>query len=455
MAESRDRSSSTEPQLKFPGFLLYRRLSDTHFHCQQSRLNEGLTLCKQEAPCDVCKDWLPEALEALEKAAQQKRKHKAAVRAGKKSQEMDNSIEIHAPDEGIKAPPAKRRDDGSSKTKKRAESATLSKAQSANQPSRSRDTLSKATEAESAGPVTRRRPFHPAALWWEDPGLTAVQCLLGPTDLNTIDHAVVIGADEVTGRRDITTHRGPATCPDVEGVGSRPGPRLREGPSLEPGTLIWWMLRGLVVLRGGWRRSGLLVLPLIVSFITQGHRRIVGPGPDLTIMTDLRVWTAWGLGRHMCPDLRYSCPQQHHRRLRREPSPWSLCLPDQHTRTIWQVWRAWPTRQLWPTWQVWWARQTRQRHTSQQSTSQQGISGQKWRSRRLCTTQQLLPTQHRIRTWQLPTQHAHRTQLVTTRHIHKTHQVMTRHTHRTQHVTTRQGWRAGSPGYRGRDCASC
>ena len=48
-------------------------------------------------------------------------------------------------------------------------------------------------------PVTRRRPFHPASLWWEDPGRTAAQCLPGPTDLNAIDYAVVFGADEVHG----------------------------------------------------------------------------------------------------------------------------------------------------------------------------------------------------------------------------------------------------------------
>ena len=48
-------------------------------------------------------------------------------------------------------------------------------------------------------PVTRRRPFHRASLWWEDPGRTAAQCLPGPTDLNAIDYAVVFGADEVHG----------------------------------------------------------------------------------------------------------------------------------------------------------------------------------------------------------------------------------------------------------------
>ena len=49
------------------------------------------------------------------------------------------------------------------------------------------------------GPVTRRRPFHPASLWWEDPGLTTAQCLPGSMDLNAIDYAVVFGADEVHG----------------------------------------------------------------------------------------------------------------------------------------------------------------------------------------------------------------------------------------------------------------
>ena len=50
----------------------------------------------------MCKDWLPEVWEALEKAAQQKCKCKAAAaRAVKKSQEMDDSIELHAPEEGI------------------------------------------------------------------------------------------------------------------------------------------------------------------------------------------------------------------------------------------------------------------------------------------------------------------------------------------------------------------
>ena len=81
MAEqkSRDRSSSTESQLKFPGCTHYRRRNDNHYRCQQCRLNKGLTLCTEDSPCEVCKDWLPEAWQAQEKAIEQKRKCKVAA----------------------------------------------------------------------------------------------------------------------------------------------------------------------------------------------------------------------------------------------------------------------------------------------------------------------------------------------------------------------------------------
>ena len=190
------------------------------------------------------------------------------------------------------------------------------------------------------GPMRRgRRPCHPACLWWEVPGPTAAQCLPEPAVLNTMDHVVMIGTDEVMGRTGATTHQGPATRPDVVEVGSCPGPRLWEGPALEPGTRIRRMLWGLIVLQGGRRRSSLPALPLI-SVITRGHRWIAGPGRDLGIMTDMRVWTAWGLAFLTCPDGMCSCPHQLQRRLRREPSLWSLRLPDQHTQMTRQVWRA-------------------------------------------------------------------------------------------------------------------
>ena len=227
------------------------------------------------------------------------------------------------------------------------------------------------------GPEIRGSPCHPACLWWEVLGPTAAQHLPGPVVLNTIDHAVVTGADKVTGQTDTTTRQGPTTRPDVVGVGSGPGPRHREGPALELSTLIRRMFRGLVVRQRGRRRSGLPALPLVIIVIRQGHHGIVGPGRDLGSMTDVRVWTAWGLGLLTYPDEKCSCPQQFHRRLRRELPLWFPRLPDQLILMTRQVWRA---------------RQTRQRRTTQQATSQQGVSDQKWTSLRSCTTQQLLPT---------------------------------------------------------------
>ena len=135
--------------------------------------------------------------------------------------------------------------------------------------------MSKATEEDSAGRPSRssdrsRRQFHPTSLWWEDLGLMAAQCLPGPTDLNTIDHAVVNGVAEieVTGQRDVTNRQGPITCLGIERVGSVPGPHLRrEGPAPGSSRLTRRMFRGMTVLRGGRRMSGLL-LPLIISIIT-------------------------------------------------------------------------------------------------------------------------------------------------------------------------------------------
>ena len=125
------------------------------------------------------------------------------------------------------------------------------------------------------GPKTRRSPSHPACLWWEVPGLTVAQCLPGPTVLNTTDHAVVIGVDEVTGQTDATIRQGP-------------GRHHQEGPALEPGTLIRRMFRGLVVLQIGRRRSGLPAQPLVIIVIRHSHHWIVDPGWDLGSMTGVK-----------------------------------------------------------------------------------------------------------------------------------------------------------------------
>ena len=116
------------------------------------------------------------------------------------------------------------------------------------------------------------------------------------------------------------------------------------------------MFRGLAVLWGGRRRSGLLVLPLIISVITRGHRRIVGqvriPASWQTwecgqrdVWVVIRVQT-WGPVVPGCTTTNWE----------REPSQWSLCLPDQRRWMTRQVWRVQQTRQLWLTQQVWRAR---------------------------------------------------------------------------------------------------
>ena len=288
------------------------------------------------------------------------------------------------------------------------------------------------------GPEIRRSPCQPACLWWEVPGPTAAQCLPGPVVLNTIDDAVVTGADEVMGQTDTTTRQGPATRPDVVGVGSGPCPRHWEGPALEPSTRIQRMFWGLVVRQRGQRRSDLPAQPLVIK---QDHHRIVGPGRDLGSMTDVRVWTVWGLGLLTYPDEKCNCPQQFHRRLRRELSLWFPRLPDQ--LLTWQVWRARPTRQ------GWWARQTR---TTQQATSQQEVSDQKWTTRvRLSNCCQLStasgPGRCRL---SRPTESS-RQRLGTSTWLSMG----------WLGTTTRLGtwwldkeWRPSSPGYSGRDCTS-
>ena len=150
MAEerSRDRSLSAESQPKFPGCSHFRRRNDNHLRCQQCRLNEGQPLCTQDRPCLACKDWLPEAWAAQAKANAQRNRRKAAAaaKAAKKASEetMDDSVEIHAPEEAIQLPSKGSKSEGSSKTKW---------------------TKTKATTSESS-------PWLPASRRWDGPALT-------------------------------------------------------------------------------------------------------------------------------------------------------------------------------------------------------------------------------------------------------------------------------------------
>ena len=109
MAESRDhRSSSQEPPPKFLRCSHLCRRGDNHEKCQQCRFNDGLHECTRKTPCQVCKAWIPEKCVAHEKALQQKLKRKAAS-ATKKMQEstMDDSIELHAPEDTLCGPTEK------------------------------------------------------------------------------------------------------------------------------------------------------------------------------------------------------------------------------------------------------------------------------------------------------------------------------------------------------------
>ena len=129
MAErSRDRSSSTESQPKFPECSHFRRRNDNHRRCQQCRLNDGLPLCTQDSPCLVCQDWLPEAWTAQAKATAQRNRRKAAAAAKaarKETEMMDDSVELHAPRHAF---PTKRpKSEESSKTKRSKTVASSSK----------------------------------------------------------------------------------------------------------------------------------------------------------------------------------------------------------------------------------------------------------------------------------------------------------------------------------------
>ena len=134
--------------------------------------------------------------------------------------------------------------------------------------------------------MTRTRPFHPASLWWEDPGPSAAQCLPGPTDLNAIDYAVVFGADEVPGRRDLTTHQGRR----------RSGERTR--PTFSGGFSSRARHADPTDVQGSGRALGRVTKVRPSSSATHHQRHHsrssadCRPGLDPSFMTDVRVWTA-------------------------------------------------------------------------------------------------------------------------------------------------------------------
>ena len=129
MAErSRDRSSSSESQPKFPECSHFRRRNDNHRRCQQYRLNDGLPLCTQDSPWLGCKDWLPEAWTAQAKRNRCKAAAAAAAKAVKKESEiMDDSVELHAPRDAFPFKCTKSEDSSKAKRSKTATSSSQPK----------------------------------------------------------------------------------------------------------------------------------------------------------------------------------------------------------------------------------------------------------------------------------------------------------------------------------------
>ena len=329
-------------------------------------------------------------------------------------EEMDDSIEIHAPEKGIPVPPAKRRDDRSSKTKKRAESATSSKAteaESADRPSRSRD--KKKTLSSSISVVGRSRSDG------------------GPVPLRTN------GSERHRSHSGDRGRRGHGSERRHDSSRSRHSPRRwRSGKRTRP-TSSWGSSSrtrhaDLTDAPGSGRASGrpTEVRPSSSATCHQRHHsrssadcrsRSRSQHHDRRESVDsVRSGSSYVSRREV--QLSPVAPQQTEKRtitvIHSPPRPaetddsQGVTGPEDSAALADSAGVTGPMDSA----------------EAQDSAGYEPISARKWRSRRLCTTQQLLPTWHRIRTRQVPTQHAHRNQ-----------QVTTRHTHRTQQVTTRQG----------------
>ena len=266
--------------------------------------NDGSTLCTQESPCDVCKDWLPEAWEALNKALRQKQKRKAAAAQVRERMTVWMTRSKSTPQKtDCKFLPSRTERTGrlGSKTPRRERK----------QPPHP---CLRLRMSGLPGHVTRSRvrQFHQVYLWWDD--LLGPTALPGPRDVIAADCTVVNGVTEtvVTGLRDDTSHLGLVTHLGVVRLGNGPDRGLRrDGPAL-PGRLILWTFWNPTTLRGGLQMSGHLP-PIIISITTRGHRLhlglrlIVGPCQNSIIMEDVRVLTRRSLGRPMCPDVMWNC----------------------------------------------------------------------------------------------------------------------------------------------------
>ena len=161
MAErSRDRSSSTESQPKFPECSHFRRRNDNHRRCQQCRLNDGLPLCTQDSPCLVCQDWLPEAWTAQAKAIAQRNRHKAAAaaKAARKETEMlDDLVKLHAPRDAFTTKRTKSKDSSKAKWSKTVTSSSQPKSMASSVTAVERPSSHRSDHSRSRTPERKRR----------------------------------------------------------------------------------------------------------------------------------------------------------------------------------------------------------------------------------------------------------------------------------------------------------
>ena len=296
MAEERslDRSSSAESQPKFPGCSHFRRRNDNHLCCQQCCLNEGQPLCAQDRPCLACKDWLPEAWAAQSKANAQRNRRKAAAmaKAAKKASEetMDDSVEIHAPEEAIQLPSKRSKSEGSSKTKRTKTKATTSES---SQPKSVASSVS-AVGRPSSHRSDRRRSRSP-------------ECKRrhGDRILRDISrHGVTASGERESGPGQV-----PRAVPAPGGVPSPAVSPRRRTPVRRPLPL-----------------DIIIILRAIVDPFHQHHLgRLPTAGLRPVTREDERM--PIGRVRRTSPDVMSSCLPRVPSRLRREQSRWSLRRP--------------------------------------------------------------------------------------------------------------------------------
>ena len=131
MAErSRDWSSSAESHPEFPGCSYFRRRNDNHLRCQQCRLNGNHFVLKTDpvsfARIGCLRRGLRKPRPTLRRhdARPQRRRRQPRKKASEET--MDDSVEIHAPEEALQLPSKRSKSEGLSKMKRTKTKATSS-----------------------------------------------------------------------------------------------------------------------------------------------------------------------------------------------------------------------------------------------------------------------------------------------------------------------------------------